>query len=92
MHEHKDWVTNPYGYNFGTVKLQEIVIEVVKQPDKQLEISVTGPFDSAFVFSSPIPHCKDNACLVAVTWSNCNVHLYLNGKREATKNVSQSAP
>ena len=90
-HEHKDWPTNSSAYNFGTIKFEDVAVEVVKYPDKKLEIKVTGPFDKVFMFSRPMPHCEGNACSVVLTWGNGNVHLDLNGKPEKTKSASEPA-
>jgi hypothetical protein len=89
-HEHKDWPTNLYGYNFGTIKQKDILAEANKHPDKTIEIKLFGPFDKSFVFQKPIPTCDQRGLQVAMTWKNDEVKLYLNGKLEDSKSVEEA--
>lgn len=79
-HEHKNWVTNNAGYNFGTFTESGISLQAIKHPDRTVEIVSTGPLASKLQFRCQIPPCDERGLFVAVTWNRGDVSLYLNGK------------
>lgn len=91
-HEHQDWPTNDQGYKFGTIDTgQGVKAGAVKNPDKTLELRVSGPFGRQFHFHRPIPPCDERGLTVAITWKEPEVKLYLNGQEVETQNISGSA-
>jgi hypothetical protein len=84
-HEHKDWATNDSGYRFGTVKISGVSVEAVKNPDRTVQLKVSGPLGKDFEFRTYIPECDERGLFVAITWKEPEINLYLNGKLVETK-------
>lgn len=45
-HERRDWSTNGAGYNFGSFEAQGMRFDMVKYPDRTLELNLDGPLSS----------------------------------------------
>ncbi len=84
-HEHDDWMTNDSRYDFGPYKKDEISVSAVKQPDKTLEIAISGPFGKIFTFEPPLPDSDEKNLTVAISWEKKKVKLYLAGRLVETK-------
>ncbi len=84
-HEHEDWMTNDSRYAFGTYEKDEISVSAVKQPDKTLDIAISGPFGKIFTFEPPLPDTDEKNLPVAITWEKERVKLYLAGQLVETK-------
>ena len=86
-HKHKDWATNSSGYNFGTVKHEDILAEAVKHSDKTVEIKLIRPFYEVTTFRQHIPKCDQRGLMVSMSWKAHEVKLYLNGQLVETKST-----
>lgn len=78
-HEHGNWATNDYGYDFGRFQTRELSISALKHPDRTIELEISGPFGQ-FNFRHPIPECDERGLYVAITWRDSEIQLYLNGQ------------
>jgi len=84
-HEDEDWMTNDSRYAFGPYEEDEISVSAIKQPDKTLDIAISGPFGEIFTFEPPLPDIDEKNLPVAITWENKKVKLYLAGQLVETK-------
>jgi hypothetical protein len=86
------WVVEPkddWDSQFDTPVLK---ITVQKRSAKELQVDVTGPFGQEFKFRCPVPKLKPlpapdqrMGAHVAVTWKFPSVILYVNGKKQQTR-------
>ena len=80
-HENPNWPTNRAVYHFPEITSGGITFNAMKNYDRTVTIFIDGPFGNPYEFKEPIPPCDERGLHVAVTWSNNEVILYLNGKR-----------
>jgi hypothetical protein len=83
-HQHADWATNGHRYDLGRTYRSGVFVEAVKQPDRTIELSVSGPLGETFDMRSPIPPCDARGLFVAITWQGTKADLYLNGEHAQT--------
>ena len=76
-----DWATNDKRYAIHPVRgPQGISLAVVINADKTVAVTVAGPFRQSFTFDGlPLPPCDERGMVVAASWENRKVQLYLNG-------------
>lgn len=77
----KDWITNNTGYRFQPLSLKDIYfIEVVKDLNKILRLSINGPLGHYLIFRQNVSSISTPELHVALTWKGSVVKLYLNSK------------
>lgn len=81
LHPHLDWQTNNQGYKFGPFSAHGISWVVFKNPDRSLQVVISGPLSRTSTFNTSVPAIPDKKGLfVAITWHFPVVTLYLSGK------------
>lgn len=82
MHDHADWQVNSNRYRFGPFSAHGIIVGVVKNPNRSLEISTSGPLYRTTVFK-PVVQLSITTqpdLHVGITWKYPKIKLYLNGQ------------
>jgi ribosomal protein S13 len=91
-HPHNDWPLNGYGYDFGRLNFPQfgIALSVVKNPDRTLEITISGPLYRTYVLKNRIQDSiiKNNRLFIAITWKYPKVTLYVNAQNTQTVDIS----
>ncbi len=83
-----DWATNDKTYRIAPVSAQGIMMLVVKNADRTLDITLTGALDQTFTFRvSTIPDPGPRGLHVALKWDLGQVKLYLSEKHVDTANA-----
>ena len=83
-----DWATNDKTYRIAPVSSQGIMMSVVKNADRTLDITLTGALDQTFTFRvSTIPDPGPRGLHVALKWDLGQVKLYLSEKHVDTANA-----
>lgn len=73
---------------FPTVTQGEVKLDLVKNSDRTISITLIGAHNRPFTFTHPIPQCDSRGLLVTVTWDASHITLYLNGQETQTINVA----
>jgi len=81
--EVEGWARDNKRHAFAPIEYSGIRLEIVKRTDRQLAVTVTGPFGRSFDFLARCPKPNEQGVHVAVTWGNSTVTLYVAGKRVA---------
>jgi len=88
MHDHADWQVNSNSYKFGPFSAHGITVGVIKNPDRSLQISLSGALYTTTVFNCQIPGLRTKPDLhIGITWKYPKVTLYLNGQRFDEANI-----
>jgi hypothetical protein len=77
-HSHVDWSTNNNTYKFPNFSYGPISGSALKNADGTITVTLSGPFDSEYMFCEQIPSCDERGLHVVLTWCEGKVILYLN--------------
>jgi len=91
-HSHNDWIVNKHEYNLGRFDFPQygIALSVVKNPDRTLEVTISGPLYRTYVLKNRIDDSiiKDNRLFITITWKYPEVNFYVNAKNIQSVDVS----
>ena len=58
-----------------------VLLELVKNLDASLSVTVRGIHGRTFTFKAPIPPCDARGLHLAIRWNPASVDLFLNGEK-----------
>lgn len=90
-HPHPDWRTNGNCYRFGEVTHGPLSISSAKLSDCTMEITIRGLLDRPVSTRSRMPVGSQPGAMIAVTWTDTQLDVYINGQLVDTIPVGDQA-
>ena len=79
-HADPDWATNDQPYRFNPVEIGTVRAWAIKKADRTVEFHLIGPLKSEIMLEGKMPPVDAFGLHVVITWSEKEVHLYLNAR------------
>lgn len=83
-HQHSDWVVNANRYTFGSLQKGYLKVKPKKHEDGTMAIVIDGIADNTLLCREAIPRSTQPSVSIAITWTESDVNIYLNGQKVKT--------
>lgn len=83
-HQHSDWIVNASRYSFGSLQKGCLKVKPKKHEDGTMAIVIDGIADNTLLCREAIPRSTQPGVSIAITWTESDVNIYLNGQKVKT--------